>query len=193
MAWLNLAAWIACTEVEGPGKRSAIWVQGCDKRCKGCCNPYYLTFEERQLIKASELADKVMVAAQKYHLEGVTFLGGEPLLQARGLAEIAAAVKVAGLSVMVFSGYTLKELYQLNFAGTKELLACTDVLVDGVYDSSNQDTERQWVGSANQTFHYLTDFYDSRIESRQDLKREIELHIRNDGKIIINGWPELAV
>ena len=26
MSWLNLASWIPCTEVEGPGKRAALWI-----------------------------------------------------------------------------------------------------------------------------------------------------------------------
>ncbi len=191
MAWINLAAWIPCTEVEGPGKRAAIWVQGCNKRCKGCCNPHYLAFEERKLIEASELANNILDAAKKYDLEGVTFLGGEPLLQAQGLAVVATMVKAVGLSVMVFSGYTVKELYGLDLTGTKELLANTDVLVDGVYDSSKPDTQRQWVGSTNQTFNYLTNFYDASIESTQRIQREVELRISTAGKIMINGWPSL--
>jgi hypothetical protein len=28
-AWLNLGSWVDCTEVEGPGRRAALWVQGC--------------------------------------------------------------------------------------------------------------------------------------------------------------------
>jgi len=191
MFWVNLASWVPCTEVEGPGKRAAIWVQGCDKRCQGCCNPHYLVFEERQLVKASELANWILDAAKKYNLEGVTFLGGEPLLQAQGLAVIASTVKSAGLSVMVFSGYSLNELSQLGLVGTKELLAHTDVLIDGVYDNLKLDTKRQWVGSSNQSFNYLSDFYDASIESTNSLKREVELHISTDGKIILNGWPEL--
>ncbi len=39
MAYLNLASIRMCTESEGPGRRLAIWVQGCKKRCTGCCNP----------------------------------------------------------------------------------------------------------------------------------------------------------
>ena len=39
MAYLNLASIRMCTESEGPGRRLAIWVQGCKKRCPGCCNP----------------------------------------------------------------------------------------------------------------------------------------------------------
>ena len=55
MNWLNLASWLPCTEVEGPGKRAALWVQGCDKRCVGCCNPGYLKIIEREIIHANTM------------------------------------------------------------------------------------------------------------------------------------------
>lgn len=35
---LNLAAWVSCTQMEGPDRRFAIWTQGCHLRCKQCCN-----------------------------------------------------------------------------------------------------------------------------------------------------------
>ena len=39
MSYLNLASLRLSTESEGPGKRLALWVQGCERRCPGCCNP----------------------------------------------------------------------------------------------------------------------------------------------------------
>ncbi|RME67683.1 MAG: 4Fe-4S cluster-binding domain-containing protein, partial [Nitrospirae bacterium] len=35
---LNLADIVECTEAEGPGRRFALWVQGCPIRCQGCWN-----------------------------------------------------------------------------------------------------------------------------------------------------------
>jgi len=189
MAWINLASWVPCTEVEGPGKRAAIWVQGCNKRCVGCCNPYFLALEERELISAEALANKILDAAKKYDLEGVTFLGGEPLLQAQGLAEIASIVQAAGLSVMVFSGYSLDEIKHLNLVGTDDLLANTDVLVDGEYKSNMPDVDRQWSGSSNQSFSYLSGVYNKSIESLSDLERQVELRVTHES-ISVNGWPE---
>ena len=155
MHWLNLASWVPCTEAEGPGRRAALWVQGCDKRCAGCCNPGYLKIVERDLLSSSRMIDRILAAHEASSLEGVTFLGGEPFLQAQGLAEVAEGVSRAGLSVMVFSGYTIQELDDLALPGTKALLDWTDVLVDGPYEASSPDLQRNWVGSTNQRFHYL--------------------------------------
>ncbi len=190
MYWINLASWIACTEVEGPGKRAAIWVQGCDKRCTGCCNPRYLKIVERQLLSASVLSQKILSAAEQHKLEGITLLGGEPFLQAQGLAVVASAAQSHGLSVMVFSGYSYKELLNNSLPGTSELLTNTDVLVDGAYEINNVDTKRQWVGSKNQNFNYLSNFYDVSIESHDNVQREMEWRITKEGQIKVNGWPE---
>jgi len=189
MPWLNLASWIPCTEVEGPGKRAALWVQGCDKRCVGCCNPDYLKIVEREILKAEAMVDRLLEAQAEWGLEGVTFLGGEPFLQAQGLAVVAEAVSRAGLSVMTFTGYTMQELEELSLPGAPELLAWTDVLVDGPYESANPDRSRNWVGSTNQRFHYLTKRYDASIEGADTPTREVEWRIRDDGRFVVNGWP----
>lgn len=92
---------------------------------------------------------------------------------------------------MTFSGYTLQELKDLSLPGTRGLLAWTDVLVDGPYEASNPDRSRNWVGSTNQRFHYLTDRYNSSIEGVDVLERQLELRIRDDGRLVFNGWPFL--
>src|SRR4051812_10819834 len=55
-ARLRLAQVIACTEAEGPGRRFAVWVQGCPLRCPGCCNPEMLPFEGGHEVGVDELA-----------------------------------------------------------------------------------------------------------------------------------------
>ena len=189
MNWLNLASWLPCTEVEGPGKRAALWVQGCDKRCPGCCNPGYLKIIEREILSTNAMIERLLAAHKEWGLEGVTFLGGEPFLQAQGLAAVAEGVSQAGLSVMIFTGYTMQELNELNLPGTQELLKWTDVIVDGPYQASSPDRTRQWVGSTNQQFHYLTNRYNEAIEGSTQPERAMEWWISDDGNIVVNGWP----
>jgi anaerobic ribonucleoside-triphosphate reductase activating protein len=190
MRWLNLASRLPCTEAEGPGRRAAIWVQGCEKRCAGCCNPGYLRLVERDLTSAQSVLDWLESAHRAYELEGVTFLGGEPMLQAQGLAVVAQGAWEMGLSIMMFSGYTRSELEALRLPGCDELLSATDVLVDGLYDATLPESKRRWVGSTNQRFHYLTNRYDSRIETAGMVERMTEIRFRADGTMFVNGWPE---
>lgn len=190
MHWLNIASRLPCTEAEGPGRRAALWVQGCNKRCRGCCNPAYLQLAERELVSAQSVFDWLENAHHVHGLEGVTFLGGEPMLQAQGLAYVAQEAQSLGLSVMVFSGYTKKELDLLQLPGVDQLLRYTDVLVDGPYEASLPEHSRRWAGSSNQQFHYLTQRYDSRIEAAGPVERVLEIRLKTDGSVFINGWPE---
>lgn len=190
MHWLNLASRLSCTEAEGPGRRAALWVQGCNKRCRGCCNPAYLQLVERELVSVASVLEWLANAHHVHDLDGVTFLGGEPMLQAQGLAVVAQGAQSLGLSVMVFSGYTKAELEELQLPGSVQLLQYTDVLVDGPYEANLPEHSRRWAGSTNQQFHYLTARYDSRIECSGDVERALEIRLRADGSVFVNGWPD---
>ena len=188
MAWLNLAKIIDVTQAEGPGLRTAIWVQGCLKRCVGCCNGQFLKIQPADVCDSQKIIEQIAQNLQQYGIEGVTLLGGEPFLQAEGLADVAQACRKMGLSVMVFSGYQLEELDDARFKGASQLLKVTDVLVDGEYQQALIENVRNWVGSTNQRFHYFTDFYDVSIETRS-LTVTNEWRIDAQGNILGNGLP----
>ncbi len=188
MAWLNVAKIIDVTQAEGPGLRTAIWVQGCLKRCVGCCNGQFLKIQPADVCDSQMIIEQIAQNQQQYGIEGVTFLGGEPFLQAEGLAEVAQACRKMGLSVMLFSGYQLEELDDARFKGASQLLKATDVLVDGEYQQALTENVRNWVGSTNQRFHYFTDFYDVSIETRS-LTVTNEWRIDAQGNILGNGLP----
>lgn len=189
MAKLNIADWIECTEVEGPGKRFALWAQGCLLKCPECCNPHMFDFSPRTIVNTDEVLKWISLAKDKHDIEGVTFLGGEPMLQAKGLSVVACGCKEIGLSVVVFTGYTLEYLQKNPMPGVSELLSMVDILIDGAFISVKPETQRNWVGSINQQFHYLTDRYQPGIELDQKYAHGFELHLFADGTLRTNGWP----
>lgn len=189
MSWINLASWVSATEAEGPGRRAALWVQGCQFLCPGCCNPNFLRIAPRELVTAQSLVDRLTVAKSGHGIEGVTMLGGEPMLQARGLSDVAAGAQELGLSVMVFTGYTLDELRNDPLPGSDQLLHHTDVLVDGRYVAELPERHRAWVGSSNQGFHYLSSRYDSSIEQAAGGNQRVEIRLNDTGRVELNGWP----
>lgn len=189
IAHLNVAARIPCTSVEGPGLRYALWVQGCDIDCPGCCNQELLPFVRRQVMSSSEICVEIEQALSLYGIEGVTFLGGEPAYQAKGLSDIAAFSQLRGLSVMVFTGFRLKQLRQRNLPGVEHLLRHTDVLVDGPFVAARPETRRNWVGSENQSFHYFTQRYDMAIETLPNERPAVEIRVALDSRLKINGFP----
>ncbi len=109
-------------------------------------------------------------------------------MQASGLADIAEFAQKSGLSVMIFTGYTVDELNDVKFAGASKLIRFTDVLVDGEYDSDKQEKTRNWVGSSNQNFHYTGTRYDKRIEKNNNQITN-EWRISTKNIITGNGLP----
>src|SRR5262245_31872921 len=87
---LNVRQIIPCTEAEGPGRRFALWFQGCPLRCPGCCNPEMLPFDGGQTMMVSEVLGQIEATEG---IEGITLLGGEPLAHAPGAAALARAVR----------------------------------------------------------------------------------------------------
>ncbi len=137
------------------------------------------------------LLQDVIAARIKYpEIEGVTFLGGEPFEQAESLAELSKKLRDNNFSIMVFTGYTIVELKdpQSNeYEARSSFLESIDLLVDGRYQRDNLDSDRPWVGSKNQEFHFLTNRYteENLFKSATD---GLEITVMNSGVIKINGW-----
>ena len=185
---LNIARLLECTRAEGPGRRFCIWVQGCLRKCPGCCNAAMQPLKPRLILPVEEVVSRVRTAAAEHHVEGVTFLGGEPMLQAKGLAAVARAVHGVGLTVMVFTGFTLEECRSNPLPGAAELLGETDVLVDGPYLADRPESMRNWIGSANQRFHYFSSAYGPYIETNPSFRGQVEFRIEGD-ILRMNGCP----
>ena len=188
-AYLNLNRVLERTRAEGPGWRFCIWTQGCLQRCVSCCNATMQELRPEILVPVQELCQRLEETCRKFPLEGVTFLGGEPFLQARNLIPVAQCAHSLGMSVMAFSGYELAFLRSGTLPGTAELLEHVDVLVDGPYIQDLPDKKRNWVGSENQKFHYLTSFYDAGIETDERFRGIVEMRFE-PLEIAINGCPK---
>ncbi|MEQ8819970.1 MAG: 4Fe-4S single cluster domain-containing protein [Sumerlaeia bacterium] len=192
---VNVAEWLPCTEAEGPGRRFALWVQGCPLRCPGCCNPHMLEFRPERAMAVPALEAEVAAARDRDGIEGVTLIGGEPFAQARALAELARRVRAAGLSVMAFSGFPYQTLASGRGEGWAALLAETDLLVAGPYVEALHETDRRWIGSSNQEVHFLTDRY---AHLREDAggwdrgRNSVELRLVG-GQVFINGFPHASI
>jgi anaerobic ribonucleoside-triphosphate reductase activating protein len=173
------------TQVEGPGNRFCIWVQGCKKRCKGCWAKD--TWEFGVGTKYS-VDDLFCLIKEVENIEGVTFLGGEPFEQAQELSLLASKIKSLGLSILCFTGYTLEELRAKNDESVNSLLSQIDLLVDGGFEEDKFDLSRPWVGSSNQQYHYFSDVYSPEVISQY--KNKVEARISVDGKLEINGMGD---
>ena len=183
---IRINSYIPVTEVEGIGKRFAIWTQGCPIRCEGCANKKMWDFDGGTLYGVEEFTDIIKSYSDK--IEGITFLGGEPLYQIKSVKKISKSAQAMGLSVILFTGYLWEELEQNQ--EFKELIKYVDILIDGRYDKTKQDFSRPWVGSSNQRYFYLSERYSEKIT--EQYKNKIEVRISNDNKIVLTGMGDFS-
>jgi anaerobic ribonucleoside-triphosphate reductase activating protein len=184
-----VARFLASTDAEGPGERTAVWVQGCTIRCPGCFNPHLWTSRGGQLTPSAALAARVLAA----NTTGVTFLGGEPFDQAAALAKVAATVAAAGRSVMTFTGYTTAQLdhaVRIGRSDVAALLAATDLLVAGPFLADHLDLARPWAGSTNQEFVLRTDRFPDLLDALATTPDRVEVTVSADGEVAVNGWAD---
>lgn len=188
---LRVARVVHRTTAEGPGRRTALWVQGCSIRCKGCINPHLFSARGGTLTAPAT----IIAAALEAGDEGLTLLGGEPLDQVEPVTELARLAQQARLGVICFSGYAFDDIAAKSSG--ERLLRHVDLLVDGPYIAGSPDIERALVGSSNQRFIHLTDRYaDYSPELTPD---KVELRILPTGEVSMAGFAtterleELAV
>ena len=120
-------------------------------------------------------------------IDGLSLLGGEPFAHAEAGIEIAKTARRLGLSVMIYSGYTLEQLHTKSDPAITELLANIDLLVDGPYIREQPDTTRRWIGSTNQRIHFLTNRYQPDDPCWQQ-RNTLEIRVQGS-EVAINGFP----
>ncbi len=141
--------------VNGPGLRAVVWTQGCRQHCPGCQNPetWSEDLESGTLVKIDDVKKELSKLRGQ---AGLTFCGGEPLLQAKACLEIAKYVKQElGWNVWSFTGLILEKIPQDSEAW--EFVKELDALIDGPFIQSQRDLTLKFRGSKNQRLLHLKD------------------------------------
>lgn len=175
---LNIAHINVCTEAEGPYRRMAIWFQGCNILCRGCCNPELQEIKAAHILTVRETLDIALKSKKENKIEGVTFLGGEPTMQ-EGLSYLANALALSGLGTILFTGMTYDSL-------EKSVRNAMDLIVDGRFEMSQIDEARNLVGSKNQEIIYVTDRYRDMSDWFLNT-REKRIEINLSDALFVNG------
>jgi len=170
---LRIAGTIKDSVVDGPGIRFVVFTQGCPHRCQGCHNPKTHELDQGTVVTTEDLLIEI---AKVKLIRGVTFSGGEPFIQAEPLAIIAERVKTFGLNIVTYSGYTFEQLLVMadKNPGVQQLLAATDILVDGLYKADERDIGLAFRGSRNQR---LIDVAQSLALGHTSLWPEVDLKV----------------
>ncbi len=135
--------------VDGPGFRTAVFVQGCPHHCEGCHNPDSHDFAGGTEMTLDEIEQRF---SGNPLLDGITLSGGEPFCQAAGCAELARRAHRKGLNVWCFTGFLYEALLKKaeQEPDVKALLGEIDVLVDGPFVLSQRSLDLLYKGSKNQ-------------------------------------------
>lgn len=122
--------------VDGPGVRTVVFMQGCPLRCKYCHNPE--TWEIGRPAKEytpEQLAALILRYKNYMKHGGVTFSGGEPLLQSQFLSETAVLLKADGIHICLDTSGVISE-NPADEPGLLVLLEQTDLILLDVKASS---------------------------------------------------------
>lgn len=168
------------TEVLGPNKRYAIWVQGCNKRCKGCISPDAQSLSGGYSISVEDLAAEIISVPS---IEGITISGGEPFLQQEALCELIDFVRdERDIGVIVYTGMLYSEIRDTSLAKR------CDLIIDGEYIEDLNDN-KSLRGSSNQNTICLTRRYKNIVSEYYGADgRKIEL-VFTDGTLRMLGIP----
>ncbi len=110
------------TSVDGPGIRTIVFMSGCNKRCLYCHNPEMFKMQKPNY--TDTLLVKKLLRYKNYFKRGggITFSGGEPLLQTNFLISVCKKLKKEGIHIAIDTAG--------DFNGDiKELLKYVDLII----------------------------------------------------------------
>lgn len=151
----------------GEGVGVALFVQGCNLRCKNCFNSETWDFNGG-MEWTEEVKNKFMELINKPYITRVSILGGEPLAykNVNDVLNIVNEIRISfpEKTIWLYTEYNfdlLKSRYNeykyTPFAANAdewltrwEIISNVDVLVDGEYIDEQKDLTLKWRGSKNQ-------------------------------------------
>ena len=140
-----------CSVSNRTGIRTVLWVSGCDIHCRNCHNQQTWDFNSGIPFTENTMQE-LLYDLSKPYIKGLTLSGGHPLdpHNAPKVLEIVKRVKMVfpNKDIWIYSGYVWEDIIKDNTL--KEILKCTDVLVDGAYVDELRDISLAFRGSSNQ-------------------------------------------
>lgn len=130
---------------DGPGIRTTIFFQGCNRKCYNCHNKSSWDITKGKNLTVDKILN--MIEQHKNPYKRVTISGGEPLLQLKELFELVIKLKEKNYDIGLYTSYEIEEV-------PKELLKYLNFIKVGKYIDKLK-TENKFYGSSNQKFIFL--------------------------------------
>ena len=189
--------------VDGPGIRTVVFLQGCKLRCLYCHNPDTWTLSGGTETTPEDIVKKIARYKSYYDKSGggVTFSGGECLLQPEFLAECLKLCKEKGI-------HTTIDTSGCGFGDYEEILKYTDLVIldvkhhdaEGFKDITGQDKKKydeflKAVLKAGKTLwirHVVVPGITDSVEHIEKLSKELK-DIKNIEKIELLPYHTLGI
>ena len=143
----------------GEGIRTSLFVSGCRNACKNCFNKETWAFDFGEPF-TEETAEMIYKTFENPVLSGLTVLGGEPMEPENQVALLPFLRefkrRFPKKTLWIFTGNLYEELtgargmHPKFLPITAEILALTDILVDGRYEEEKKSLGIRFRGSSNQ-------------------------------------------
>lgn len=182
---MNVARILYPVKVLGPGDRIGIWLCGCNRACPGCSNPELWSPRPEYEVSIENLCHLIDQVLSNHPVDGITITGGEPFQQADDLWKLISQLSNQVPDILVYSGYRLQELYDLNDPAVNSVLNNVATLVDGAYIQELNDNS-PLRGSSNQQIHILKDEYrDTYAHYLKTTENKIQNFTTGDGVVSV--------
>lgn len=191
--------------VDGPGIRTVFFLQGCPARCMYCHNPDSWTVtEETEQITIERVVHTAKRGRPYYGKDGgVTFSGGEPLMQGAFLSEAMDALAEEGISTVIDTSATYIDeftqkviedsqllLLDIKHSDPKKFEEITGLKQDNllrVIDLANEADKPLWIRQV------IVPGFNDTEENAAELKAFVKQRVKNLYKIELLGYHNMAI
>lgn len=163
----NIHSFESMGSVDGPGVRSVVFMQGCRLRCAFCHNPDTWSLGENHAVRSCDLMEKILRFKPYFDATGggVTFSGGEPLLQPEFLLDMLRRCKANGIHTALDTsgvGHRGEKRFRPDYSG---ILSYTDLVLLDI-KHTNIDMYKQIAGLS---MKYFNEFLEVLREIKPDV------------------------
>ena len=129
----------------GPGFRTVLFLQGCDRKCCGCHNPQTWDIHKGKIILVADLVEMIVTNSV---MKRITISGGEPLYQPSALRKLLLSLNQYEFDIALYTSYHRKEI-------PEDIVKALNYLKTGEYLCQRRTTTHLYIGSDNQIFENL--------------------------------------
>lgn len=136
--------------INGEGIGVSLFVQGCPFHCEGCFNKITWDFNGGKEF-TKEIEEDFIKLSKSSHVNFISILGGEPLVQGKELYHLLEKIKNENPNKPIFlwTGYKIENIPK-NDISWDIVKNFVDVLIDGEFQKDKRNLNLKLRGSTNQ-------------------------------------------